>query len=606
VTPTPHPNHPGYHALTAYITTSAATPPTAEELRDHLAQRLPQHMIPGAFVALDALPLTANGKVDRRALAALDTAPVRPAGESVAPRTQLEETIATVWAEVLQVEQVGVYDDFFALGGDSLLATKVIARLRDALGGETLSLRVLFSTPTVAAMADHVEATRGDGVRRPTFTSVHGEDSTEVRATDLTLDKFLDAGTLADAKGLARPVDLPRTVLLTGANGYIGRFLCLEWLQRLANTGGRLVCLVRGSSAAAARRRLDESFDSGDAELLSTYERLAAERLEVVNGDIAEPRLGLDEETWGRLAEEVDVIVHAGALVNHVLPYQHLFEANVLGTAEVVQLALTHRIKPVTYVSSAVVATSHPGRPAVDEDADVRLALPVQAVDGGYGVGYTTSKWAGEVLLREAHELCGLPVATFRSSMVLAHSRYRGQVNVSDMFSRLLFSLLATGVAPRSFYPTAHRADGPRPHYDGLPVDFAAEAIVTLGAGITAGYRTFSLVNSHDDGVSLDTFVDWLVEAGHRIERVDDYQDWITRFESAMKAMSEARQRHSAQPLLHVLRNPEAAMGAPAVPSDRFRTAVQAEEIGEDRDVPHVAKSLIEKYATDLKRLMDA
>ncbi|MFW6693098.1 amino acid adenylation domain-containing protein [Streptomyces sp. MAR4 CNX-425] len=606
VVPDPHPDRPGYHSLTAYVTTGATTPPGAAELREHLAQWLPQHMLPGTFVPLDTLPLTANGKVDRRALAALDTAPARPAGESVAPRTPLEETLAATWAEVLQVDRVGVHDDFFALGGDSLLATKVIARLKAALGGEALSLRVLFSTPNVAAMAEHIEATQAAGLQRPTFGSVHGEDSTEVRAADLTLDRFLDEQTLAGAGTLASPAGTPRTVLLTGANGYIGRFLCLEWLQRLAASGGRLICLVRGSDAAAARKRLDAAFGTADAELLRTYETLAAGHLEVVAGDIAEPRLGLDEPTWARLAADVDAVVHSGALVNHVLPYQHLFEANVLGTAEVVRLALTGRIKPVTYVSSAVVATSRPGEPAVGEDADVRSALPVQAADGGYGVGYTTSKWAGEVLLREAHDLCGLPVTTFRSSMVLAHRRYGGQLNASDMFTRLIFSLIATGVAPRTFYPAAQRADGPRPHYDGLPVDFAAEAVVALSAHMTAGYRTFGLVNPHDDGVSLDTFVDWLVDEGHPIERVDDYHEWLDRFEAAMRALPEAQQRYSAQPLLHVLRYPEAAMAAPRVPSDRFRTAVQAEGIGADKDVPHLTKSLIRKYATDLARLPEA
>ncbi|WP_461079460.1 SDR family oxidoreductase [Streptomyces deserti] len=119
-----------------------------------------------------------------------------------------------------------------------------------------------------------------------------------------------------------------------------------------------------------------------------------------------------------------------------------------------------------------------------------------------------------------------LPVATFRSNMILAHSRYRGQLNVPDMFSRLLFSVLATGIAPRSFYRTDGDGSAPRAHYDGLPVDFTAAAVAALGgAQPAAEYRTFSLVNPHDDGISLDTFVDWLADAGHRIERVDGYED---------------------------------------------------------------------------------
>jgi fatty acid CoA ligase FadD9 len=430
---------------------------------------------------------------------------------------------------------------------------------------------------------------------------VHGADTTEVHAKELTLDKFIDARTLTDAPALPRPQGAPRTVLLTGASGYLGRFLALQWLQELAPAGGRLIALVRGKDAAAARRRLDAAFDSGDPELVGTYEKLAADRLEVVPGDMAEPRLGLDEATWDRLADEVDLIVHAGALVNHVLPYPHLFDANVVGTAELIQLALTRRMKPVTYISSVAVATARPGQPALDEDSDVREAMPSLPVDGGYAGGYATSKWAGEVLLREAHDLCGLPVTTFRSNMILAHSRYGGQLNVPDMFSRLLYSVLATGIAPRSFY----RADGARAHYDGLPVDFTAAAVVALGGrdGATDEYRTFSLVNPNDDGVSLDTFVDWLTEAGHRIERVDDYADWYVRFEAAMRALPEDRRQYAALPILHGFKEPEEPVPGSVIPSERFRAAVRAGGIGDHRDIPSLTRDLVAKYAADLKAL---
>ena len=112
----------------------------------------------------------------------------------------------------------------------------------------------------------------------------------------------------------------------------------------------------------------------------------------------------------------------------------------------------------------------------------MRIVSPVRKVDATYANGYANSKWAGEVLVREAHALCGLPVAVFRSDMILAHSRYAGQLNVPDMFTRLLLSLVATGIAPRSFYQTDAQGNRPRAHYDGLPVDFTAEAITALGA----------------------------------------------------------------------------------------------------------------------------
>lgn len=498
--------------------------------------------------------------------------------------------------------EVGPAAHFRDLGGDSLTAVAFSDLLDDIFAVRVPVDMIISAATDLQQMADHIEAKRGTATNQPSFASVHGQGSAEVKAVDLTLDKFLDPQTIAGAKRLPLPAESPRTVLLTGASGYLGRFLCLEWLEQLEKTDGRLVCLVRGKDVAAARKRLEESFAGGDGQLAHRFQALAADHLEVVAGDMAEPQLGLSDRTWERLSEEVDVIVHAGALVNHVLPYNHLFEANVVGTAELVRLALTGRMKPFTYISSVAVATSQ--TPALGEDADVRQALPVQPVDAGYASGYATSKWAGEVLLREAHDLCRLPVTVFRSNMILAHSGYGGQLNVPDMFSRLLFSVLATGIAPSSFYRSEGEGKRPRAHYDGLPVDFTAEAVVSLGGRIAGEYQTFSLVNPHDDGISLDTFIDWLRDSGHRIERIDDYADWLDRFETAMRALPEEQRQHSSLPLIHGFKDPETAVRGSDIPSERFRAAVRAAKLGPDKDIPHISPSLIEKYATDLTSLM--
>ena len=112
--------------LVAYLVNEE--PVSDHELRRHLSQKLPDYMIPSAFVQLDAMPLTPNGKIDRRALPAPDY--TRLEGQVVPPRTPAEGLLAAIWQEVLELEQVGIHDNFFEVGGHSLLATQVISRIR--------------------------------------------------------------------------------------------------------------------------------------------------------------------------------------------------------------------------------------------------------------------------------------------------------------------------------------------------------------------------------------------------------------------------------------------------------------------------------------------
>ncbi|MDB4894665.1 MAG: amino acid adenylation domain protein, partial [Firmicutes bacterium] len=154
----------GDQMLVAYFVSGADQPPTVGELRSFLREQLPEYMIPGIFVALERIPLSANGKVDRRALPAPEQS--RPELESayVTPRTPAEELLAGIWAELLDVAHAGLYDNFFELGGHSLLATQAISRVRDAFAVD-LPLRSIFQNPTVAGMAEAIEAAVAGGER---------------------------------------------------------------------------------------------------------------------------------------------------------------------------------------------------------------------------------------------------------------------------------------------------------------------------------------------------------------------------------------------------------------------------------------------------------
>nr|QEO74285.1 condensation domain-containing protein [uncultured bacterium] len=130
---------------------------TVPQIRSYLKERMPDYMIPSAFVVLDALPLTANGKIDRAALPVPEQARPELADGFVAPRTPIEESLAAIWSDVLRLDRIGVHDGFFDIGGHSLLATQVMSRVRETLG-VALPLRTLFEAPTVAGLAACISA----------------------------------------------------------------------------------------------------------------------------------------------------------------------------------------------------------------------------------------------------------------------------------------------------------------------------------------------------------------------------------------------------------------------------------------------------------------
>jgi amino acid adenylation domain-containing protein len=149
-------HQPGEKFLVAYVVPEPDAPPSVQDLQRLIRERLPSYMAPSAFVMLEAFPLSANGKVDRRALPTPDPEVIAAADTYVAPGTPLEEVLVGIWEEVLGRQKIGVFDNFFEVGGHSLLATRVVARVNNRLGVE-LPVRSIFETPMIAELAVTIE-----------------------------------------------------------------------------------------------------------------------------------------------------------------------------------------------------------------------------------------------------------------------------------------------------------------------------------------------------------------------------------------------------------------------------------------------------------------
>ena len=138
----------------------------------------------------------------------------------------------------------------------------------------------------------------------------------------------------------------------------------------------------------------------------------------------------------------------------------------------------------------------------------------------------------------------------------------------------MVLSLMATGIAPDSFYELDAEGNRQRAHFDGLPVDFVAEAIATLGAQVVDGFETYHVMNPHDDGIGLDEYVDWLIDAGYPIQRIGDFGEWLQRFETGLRALPDRQRQHSVLQML-LLRTSE-RLSPPSRPAGPLRRPIDS------------------------------
>ncbi|HEY9649207.1 MAG TPA: amino acid adenylation domain-containing protein, partial [Coleofasciculaceae cyanobacterium] len=457
-------------------------------LRSFLKEKLPEYMVPGAFVMLDALPLTPNCKVDRKALPAPNQTLSVLQDAFVAPRTPLETQLAQMWAQVLGIARVGVDDNFFELGGHSLLTAQLLSQVRDTFHVE-LSLLTLFEAPTVAGLAQAIT------VAQASDTSILGTFT----ATDLRADAVLESTISPDTPFIDSGVE-PRKIFLTGASGFLGAFLLHELLQQ---TQATIYCLIRASSLEVGKHKLYNNLKR----YLLPVERLD-NRIVPVLGDLSQPRLGLSEEQFQELTTEIDLIYHNGAFVNLIYPYPALRAANVLGTKEILKLASRIKVKPVHFISTLDVFQSphYAEMPLILEDDELLHGEDLSD-------GYAQSKWVAEQLVKAAHAK-GIPTCIYRPGMITGHSQ-TGASQTNDLICRMIKGLTQLSTAPNLDWQLSL-----------TPVDYVSRAIVHLSRKSASLGKAFHLVSPY--AVPFHELVNELRAIGYSIQWTD-YQQWQTQ-----------------------------------------------------------------------------
>lgn len=282
-------------------------------------------------------------------------------------------------------------------------------------------------------------------------------ESSDTRTRETTRTMLADAqlpdGICPSAPASADP---PRTILLTGACGFLGRRVAREWLRQ---ADVRVLCLARAKGDATAGARVADALAQVGVEA-----NTIRQRIEVFEGDVGEPNLGLDAAAYAELVNRIELIVHCAAVLDWVRSYRQLYRTNVGGVLEIVRLAASGRAKRVVFASSIAVCYAHDGPPQVNESTNMLAHV------GDMPLGYAQSKCVAEELLRQASAR-GVPVTLVRPALISGDS-VSGEPNPEDFLAALIQACARTGMAMDADW-----------HVDCVPVDFVARVIACVSQG---------------------------------------------------------------------------------------------------------------------------
>lgn len=447
------PDQAGHKQIVGYVravdTSGQSLHLTPQQLRSQLTCALPEYMVPSAFVRLDEFPVNANGKVDRARLPApqMDAYANRPYKPARGP---IELKLAEIWKELLNVHRIGRDDDFFLLGGHSILVLRLLTRISSVFQTK-LNITDVYRGSRLNDLADRIQ-----GVA----SVVH------------YIDPKIEAHLPADIQRLiSTPFRQPRVILLTGCTGFVGRFLLAQLIR---DTDARVYCLVRSGDDHQGISRIEEGMERWEL-----WSREAHRRVIGVAGDLRLPRLGINANTYEVLAEEVTEIYHCATSMNHLETYAMARSANVAGLEELLRLAVRSSPKTLNYVSTlSIFSQPEPGSTrVVSEDSSIELER--HSADSGY----TGSKWVAENVLQIARSR-GIPCNVFRLGLVWADS-LQGRYDLLQREHRIFITCLLSGVAIENYtYQTPP-----------TPVDYVARAIAYLGGCHEEGGGVFHITS---------------------------------------------------------------------------------------------------------------
>lgn len=494
--------------LVAYIVNNEPT--KTAELRAYLKTKFPFYMIPSKYFFLESLPiLKASGKLDKKELPQLDSNTQIELNNDM---NDQEKAIATIWCKVLNLYTIEKDENFFDLGGHSLAAAVCISQMNEDLS-LNLSISDLFSHPTIELMTSFLENKANVGVKVDLINEIKlNSYNKEDESLSGRIQCFWKSIQL-NSKKLKFG-----NILLTGVTGYLG----IHLLQRfLSETQCVVYCIVREIPNKTEEERIKYTFQKYK---INFDVNKFSDRLILIKGDLGLEMLGLkNQDQYVSLSYELDMIVHAAAFVNLILPYNALYKSNVLATKNLIEFAFMNKIKSLHYISTNDIY------PTISkqflEDYNITDADNYLKSTSGYG----QSKAVSEYMVLNAGQM-GLPVSIVRCGNIGGSLEFRNW-NLVDFNLYMLQGITKTNLAPDVDW-----------YFEFTPVDFLSKSLVELFTDVRSLNKIYNFIN--DSLIHITSLVSALNTIGYNIQTIP-YDEWFDKVNKSQEV----------KPLITVLKN---------------------------------------------------
>ncbi|OXA70489.1 hypothetical protein B0A67_15855 [Flavobacterium aquidurense] len=477
-------------------------------IKNELSKKLPSYMIPNQIISIDTIPVTENGKLDMTALSLLAEKAFDQKEEEL-PLNLYEEKIRDIWSEVLERKITSMQDDFFHLGGHSLLLTKLYNKMSNHYPG-SISLSELYINNTIRKLALLIQE------RESIPTTDQYGFGTDLLSEEIKNDAYISPSEFNTNLKNKGDFESPKFSLLTGVTGFVGVNMLAKLLE---STSAVIYLLIRADNEKHAEERLLKTIKE---QLLPT-DLYNKDRIRLLPGDLSKPLLGLSKNVYNTLTQTIDVIYHAGSAVNFIQPYSYMKAANIGALHTIIKFATTIKLKQISLLSTVGVFSweHYFTKPAlIMENDSTQTAFKYLSRD----MGYIQSKWVMEQIANQAIKQ-GVPIIIFRLGYTFCHSRTGATAKYQ------WWSLLIKACIELKHYPILLDQKE-----ELVCVDFISESIAHISKNPKAIGEIFHLSPAPKDNMTVMGFFEALQNESNLELTPLPYQQWMKLWENDEKS----------------------------------------------------------------------